>query len=343
MQVTVRKTTYVSIVLFVYAMLCSQVYAATIPMIYQAANLSKDGYDYAPSVLWDGGQWRMYHCGYYSGTDSDAIFMSSSLDGVNWSAPSPVLQIGDNGAWDSLHVCDPSVIKDVNFFGFTWAMYYTGVGPQGYNEIGLALSMDGVSWVKLNAPIIGGPACQTSVNYGCGMPSVVNVGTTFYMSHTEFICDGSPLCRTNRARTSSNGLIWDQGVLYQMPELQAGPDFMYSNGIWYSVAGGDGRCGEEVELASELIVYKSTSMHGPKTAVGCLRDLDTHHGADGYIAEQGFYRGPKGQQLANSPDIWLAFGVGSHQFHDYTEDIEIAKLALVDGEEGEGKLVLGLG
>ena len=62
---------------------------AALNMTYQGFNFSHQGYDYAPSIVRDAaaGQWVMYECGVYTGSDGysgDGIFRSTSGDGVNW-------------------------------------------------------------------------------------------------------------------------------------------------------------------------------------------------------------------------------------------------------------------
>src|SRR5439155_24813144 len=121
---------------------------------------------------------------------------------------------------------------------------------------------------------------KSSGCWGSGQASVLKVGSTYFMSHTEFLCDGDNSCGYNRVRTSTNGLTWTAGPTYKLPELQGGPDFMYSSGVWYSVAGGDNDCGHakspSLPSANELVVYRSNSMEGAKTEVGCLRSEETN-------------------------------------------------------------------
>lgn len=299
---------------------------------YQELNWNKAGYDYAPSVLWDGAQWIMYHCGFYAGTNSDAIFRSTSADGVNWTAPQVVLTIGGGGAWDSAHVCDPSVLKGVSVAGYSWAMWYTGVAPTGGlpgpNSVGLALSNDGISWVKYGGnPVIDCRAVDGHY-WGCGQPSAVKVVSTYYLSHTEIV----PGFTGNRARTSSDGLSWTSGTTFTLPTGDVGADFMYSNGTWYSTVGSSQSGGP----ASDLRVYTSASMEGSKTLVGILTYGETGHR---FVAEGGFYRSALGTQLAS--DIWIAFGLGDVQLHDPSEDIKSAKLAIMDAEQGTVDSLLG--
>lgn len=218
---------------------------------YQELSWTKSSYDYAPSILWDGSQWVMSRCGFDSipTHNCDGIFRSTSSDGVNWGPPTLVLWVGTNGSWDDGHVCDPSVLKGVNINGHSWAMYYTGVDcarlPSGplepctYNQIGLAISDDGITWTKYAGnPILPCQDVPGSDFYGCGQQSVAKVGTTYYMTHTEVgNWPGDPFYG-NRFRTSTNGINWTAGTRYYFPDpdrSELGPDAMYVNGKWYLV------------------------------------------------------------------------------------------------------------
>src|SRR5262245_24998400 len=66
-------------------------------------------YDYAPSVLWDGTQWRAWWCGLNLSRTGDAIYHSSSANGVDWSTPTQVFSAADVGP-GAIHTCDPSVL-----------------------------------------------------------------------------------------------------------------------------------------------------------------------------------------------------------------------------------------
>lgn len=329
--------------------------AQPIPIEYQSIGFAKSGYDYAPSILWDpdSSTWVMYHCGYYSTTNSDAIFRSTSGDGQSWSAPAAVLTVGNAGDWDDGHVCDPTVVHtetDILLDNHKWAMWYTGVDNDDCvtscvnNRVGFAVSENGITWRKFAGPVVGSDECPSNDSYwGCGQPSVVKIENTYYMSHTEFLCSGVD-CRNIRARTSANGWDWTSGSVFHYENWSLGPDFLYDNGAWYSVVGGNQRCGESTAIASEFLVYRSSSMAGAKTLVGCFADsyipgLATPRPGTGerrFIAEQGFYRGGDGQIAPASPDIWIAFALSADvdTMHTSNEDIRAAKLSLFDGQDG---------
>jgi hypothetical protein len=314
-------------------------------MSYAHFGFSKPvGYDYAPSILWDGAKWVMFHCGYDVNLDysSDAIYRSESTDGVQWSEPAIVLRVGEPGAWDDRHVCDPTVLTAVSIKGYSWAMWYTGIGGRGAdtlgpNKIGLALSHDGVHWTKLpGGPVI---SCGNDPSvFGCLQPSVVKDGATFRMSHTEYLCR-APSCRLNRLRSSTDGIRWDKDRTFVLPQLSVGPDFVKGNdGWWYAVMGGNTRCGAtpnpDGEIASEIIVYRSPTMWADRSVaqhVGCLSyddvvDPSTGLPAGRFLAEQGFFRDQLGRHPRHLHGVWVGFGAGHVQYHDVSEEIRGAQL-----------------
>lgn len=307
---------------------------------YKNLNYSNPGrYDYAPSVLWDdtSNQWVMFTCSSNPSTLSDGIFRWKSSNGVDWTADGlplggnpvgAVLAISSPPNWDSGHVCDPTVLKNVsivvNGTTWQWAMWYTGTASSGGvgNSIGLAVSNDGKNWVRhVGNPIINCSSQQA----GCSQPSVVYLNGTYHMSHTRWF-DGDPDgSRKIAYQTSSNGSSWTLVSFFFMPSNTLSPDFMYANGTWYSVIHGS---------VFEHRVYTSATMDGVKTLVGVLTNVDTPFGSGGYFGEAGFYRDAFGQ--APGPDIWLAYGLGYNLMHDASEEIRAAKLSLFDGEDGVG-------
>lgn len=299
-------------------------------------NFPKAGYDYAPSVLRDGNQWVMYHCGYHPGTNSDAIFRSTSSDGRNWSVrATPVLTVSAPYAWDSGHVCDPTVLRNVPIDGTVrpWVMWYTGVIKKdatdlrpGPNKIGLAVSNDGVTFSRLGPVNFTNPLSSSYCGgnadvWGCGQPSVAFNGSTFTMSMNECL-DSS--CDTNRALTSTDGRWWTLGTTYQTQQLAAGPDVMRAGttgGTWYIHGGGNSGCGTlpreyPRDLASEEVVYTTASLSGQvNAALGCLsvnntpwpqppRPLVTPRAC---LNEGGMFRDHWGNKV--SGDVWMAFGL----------------------------------
>ena len=110
---------------------------------------------YASSVLWEDGCWVLF---FY--TWDSRSYPSSSVIGrttqcvagpalTEWIPdPEPLLKPGAGGAWDEKQVLAPHVLKTDDGY----VMYYSGVDASGVQRIGMATSVDGVSWTKYNDP-----------------------------------------------------------------------------------------------------------------------------------------------------------------------------------------------
>jgi hypothetical protein len=158
-----------------------------------AAGTGDAPYNYAPSVLWDGGRYRMWWCsqlGVANPPGDDILLAESpSLDGP-FAGPdgrggTPVFS-GSAARFDAVHTCDPSVLK----VGGTYYLYYTGAaGNHAHgNAIGLATSTDGRVWTRANAgrPLVTASRDVKRANtYGAGQPSVVHLAGLFYLMFTD--------------------------------------------------------------------------------------------------------------------------------------------------------------
>jgi hypothetical protein len=159
--------------------------------IVMARSLS---YDYVPSVMFDNGKYRMWWCG---GLAGDFIYYSESTSlSSGWTtSPYPLPQFapkGNSTDFDGRHTCDPSVIK----VGGLYLMYYGGYQVPGktagiYTKIGVAQSLDGYSWQRLNgdapivSPSLNNPPGPGVFSYGVGQPSVVFVDGWFYRTYHD--------------------------------------------------------------------------------------------------------------------------------------------------------------
>jgi len=158
-----------------------------------AAGSGDAPYNYAPSVLWDGGRYRMWWCSQLgiANPPGDDILLaeSASMDGPfvgpDGTGGTPIFS-GSFTGFDAVHTCDPSVIK-VNG---TYYMYYTGAaGDHAHgNAIGLATSPDGRVWTRANG---GLPLVTPSLDvrrdntYGAGQPSALYLAGYFYLMFTD--------------------------------------------------------------------------------------------------------------------------------------------------------------
>ena len=112
---------------------------------------------------------------YYLGQDRarrQRLGLARSFDGVTWTKlrSNPVLELGQNGAFDEGGLGEPAVWES---HGRYW-MLYTGRDRKEYRRIGLAISDDGVHWERFSdSPVFSGDAdwnakvvCDPSVMEG---------------------------------------------------------------------------------------------------------------------------------------------------------------------------------
>jgi len=150
-------------------------------------------YNYAPSVLLDGGRYRMWWCSQLgvANPPGDDILLaeSTSMDGPfrgpDGRGGTPVFS-GSAARFDAMHTCDPSVVK----VGGTYYLYYTGAaGAHAHgNAIGLATSTDGRVWTRANGgrPLVTAARDVKRDNtYGAGQPSVIYLAGLFYLMFTD--------------------------------------------------------------------------------------------------------------------------------------------------------------
>jgi hypothetical protein len=143
-------------------------------------------YNYAPTAMVDGGQYRIWWCSQLPGVGvpGDDV-LTASAGSLNGPYPDGVAVLHGSGeGFDAVHTCDPSVIR-VNGIYY---MYYTGAAgdaPFG-NAIGLAVSSDGVHWDRRPDPIVTPSMDVRRANaYGAGQPSVLRLDGWFYLMFTD--------------------------------------------------------------------------------------------------------------------------------------------------------------
>jgi hypothetical protein len=145
-------------------------------------------YNYVPSVLLDGGQYRVWWCSQVpgGGVSGDDV-LTSEAPALKGPFPdgAPVFG-GSGGGFDAVHTCDPSVIR----VDGTYYLYYTGAAgdaPYG-NAIGVATSPDGLHWQRAAANPIVTPSkdvLRPGNTYGAGQPSVLHLDGWFYLMFTD--------------------------------------------------------------------------------------------------------------------------------------------------------------
>ncbi|MBV9847641.1 MAG: beta-xylosidase [Kutzneria sp.] len=144
-------------------------------------------YNYAPSVVLDGGSYRMWWCSQLPdvGTPGDDVLTASSaaLDGPFGQATAAFH--GSGTGFDAVHTCDPSVLKVKG----TYYLYYTGsAGDLAHgNAIGLATSQDGITWQRRGDEPVVVPSLETRRDnaYGVGQPSALYLDGWFYLMFTD--------------------------------------------------------------------------------------------------------------------------------------------------------------
>jgi predicted GH43/DUF377 family glycosyl hydrolase len=101
---------------------------------------------------------------YYLGQDRarrQRLGVARSRDGIRWEKlrTNPLLELGDEGAFDENGLGEPAVWIAR---GFYW-MLYTGRDLHEYRRLGLSRSTDGVHWKKLAAVFAGTGAWNSKV------------------------------------------------------------------------------------------------------------------------------------------------------------------------------------
>jgi predicted GH43/DUF377 family glycosyl hydrolase len=220
-----------------------------------------------PHVIKVGGIYKMW----YAGGLDDVVFRigyAESLDGINWTRPSPnpVLDLGPPGSWDSVSLTIASVLLDNG----TYRMWYGGTNNSGaILSIGYAVSSDGRNWSKYGQnPVItpGPPGSWDSV--AIDPDYIEKIGSVFFMWYMGW--DGSRM-RIGLA-ISADGVDWTKSALN--PILSEGPlpyvwdrAHVFHPGLvreqntmkmWYSGDAGDGPWHVKIGLAEAQILGAGT-------------------------------------------------------------------------------------
>ena len=135
-------------------------------------------YTYAPSVVREGATEWIWSChNDESGVIKDHIYLTRLVDGAVQESRS-VLQASPAPAWDSFHVCDPSVVAgNFNYDGtqYRYAMFYLGndLDASAHNQVGVAFATDPEGpWTKYPEPLV---TFDRTDQWGVGQPSAVSL------------------------------------------------------------------------------------------------------------------------------------------------------------------------
>ena len=203
-----KKTSLLSLLVFVSLNLCCQVYwekHPDNPVFEGDAGEWDDRLNYIASVIFYDDLYHMW----YSGTITSGIYKlgyATSPDGINWTKDprSPVFEDAPSGNWDDTR----TRCGDVTLVNDTLHMWYTA--GDGYNNwaIGHATSPDGVNWER--DP--GNPVCTIEIENDwiytlIEIHDVVHDGNNYHMWY----------CATNYPEedevyighaTSPDGSVW---------------------------------------------------------------------------------------------------------------------------------------
>lgn len=154
-----------------------------------------------PTVVKVNGKYYMYMS--ISESDLlDAIYLSTSTDGLSWSTPSKILSKGPY-SWNSRYVSRPTVIYDNGMF----KMWYDTTSGSDYFaptvdiNIGYATSVDGINWQKYENPVFSGYAAI----------DVKKINSTYVM-----LIQGAWL--GTLVSTSTEGTKWSSPITLIAPE-----------------------------------------------------------------------------------------------------------------------------
>ena len=113
-----------------------------------------------PYVIRAGDNFYMYYLG-QDRAHRQRIGLARSRDGLEWEKlrTNPVLELGDDGAFDEEGLGEPAVWA---WHGFYW-MLYTGRNRGERRRMGLARSRDGVNWQRTPLVISGQAAWDSQV------------------------------------------------------------------------------------------------------------------------------------------------------------------------------------
>jgi predicted GH43/DUF377 family glycosyl hydrolase len=113
-----------------------------------------------PYVLQIGGTFYMYYLG-QNRARQQRIGVARSPDGIRWEKlrTNPVLEIGENGAFDDDALGEPAVWMS---HGSYW-MLYTGRDRANIRRLGLAHSTDGIAWVRQPGVFAGSAGWDSKV------------------------------------------------------------------------------------------------------------------------------------------------------------------------------------
>lgn len=151
------------------------------PVIYPGDADAWDSLNVGPGpVIMINGKYFMYYFGFRDKYGTWNIGLATSTDGVEWEKyPDPVIYGGDG--WDN-----KIAASNIQKVGSKYYLYYSGKTWLYDHKIGLAISEDGINWVKFNRNPILGPDKQWE-GYGIYWPTIIRVDSVYKMLYMNSI------------------------------------------------------------------------------------------------------------------------------------------------------------
>lgn len=116
--------------------------------------------------------WQIFYVGKKHTVDHIGIATTpkEGFDGVSWrdDPRNPILSPGEPGSYDSKHLVDPACVM----WGSKYYLYYSAIGD-GPDSLGLAISDDGLNFVKEKEPVMVGRA-----------PEVIKLNDSLFMFYS---------------------------------------------------------------------------------------------------------------------------------------------------------------
>ncbi len=159
----------------------------------------------SPVVIFDDGIYKMWYSARampYALGGRMNIGYAISIDGQTWTdhPANPVLSVGTGAAWDEVGIYPSSVVYENG----TFRMWYWGYSSGGPNQIGMATSTDGITWVKDISNPVFSPSASGWDDTGVFSPSVLKVGSKYWMWYSGFAATTYAI----GLATSLDGITW---------------------------------------------------------------------------------------------------------------------------------------
>ncbi|UCF64433.1 MAG: T9SS type A sorting domain-containing protein [bacterium] len=231
-----------------------------------------------PHVIVNGSNFEMWFLGGNNGGQNLGIGYATSTDGIHWvPVDTPVVNVGEPGAWDQDWAANPTVLFDDT----TYHMWYDGFKRPAGNEIGYATAPNTIINVPEEVATIQG-AIDAANN---GNTVLVDDGTYYENINfkgkaitvaSRFLIDGDSSHITNTVIDGSQHANPDSGSVVSFisgedtTSVLCGFTITGGSGTYYS--GGDGYVGGGIYMLSggKIIHNKitSNSLQSPKVCAG---------------------------------------------------------------------------